>query len=136
MSFQIELDHIGIATPDLENAPFFKTLGLAHLGVEEVISEKVKVSFFDTLNSARIELLEPTSVDSPIAGFLTKRGPGIHHICFRVKGIEALVTHLKQAGVQLINEVPRAGAHNCRVVFIHPRSTGGVLIELSEKVES
>jgi methylmalonyl-CoA/ethylmalonyl-CoA epimerase len=136
LSFKIELDHIGIATSDLDQSPFFKILGLAQGGVEEVPSEKVKVGFYATENRANIELLEPTSDESPIAQFLQKRGPGIHHICFRVQGIDKMVAHLKDNGVQLINEEPRVGAHNCRVVFIHPRSTGGVLVELSEKVES
>ncbi len=133
MSFKIELDHIGIATHSLNDSPFFKLLGLPHLGVEEVATEKVKVSFYETLNKARIELLEPTDSESAVAKFIDKRGPGIHHICFRVSGIDALVAHLKKEGVHLINETPRPGAHNCRVVFIHPKSTGGVLVELSEK---
>ena len=133
MSFKIELDHIGIATQSIEGSPFFKTLGLEVGGLEEVPTEKVKVGFFQTGNNASIELLEPTSGESPIAKFMDKRGPGIHHICFRVQGIDDLVAHLKASGVQLINEVPRVGAHNCRVVFIHPKSTGGVLVELSEK---
>ena len=135
MSFNIELDHIGIATKSITDSPFFKTLGLADGGTEEVASEKVKVGFFNTGNDASIELLEPTDEGSPIAKFLDKRGPGIHHICFRVQGIDELVAHLKASGVQLINEEPRPGAHNCRVVFIHPKSTGGVLVELSEKGE-
>ncbi|MCB0378190.1 MAG: methylmalonyl-CoA epimerase [Bdellovibrionales bacterium] len=134
MSFKIELDHIGIATPSLEGNSFFKLLGLGDAGTEEVVTEKVKVGFFDTDNSARIELLKPTSEDSPIAKFMDKRGPGIHHICFRVQGIEDIAKRLKEAGVQLINEEPRMGAHHCKVVFIHPKSTGGVLVELSEKV--
>ena len=133
MSFNIELDHIGIATPSIESSSFFKILGLPDGGQEEVTSEKVKVGFYETLNKATIELLEPTSDESPIAKFLGKRGPGIHHICFRVKGMDALVKHLKDNNIQLINEEPRVGAHSCRVVFIHPKSTGGVLVELSEK---
>lgn len=136
MSFKIELDHIGIATKSLEESPFFKTLGLLDGGTEEVPSESVKVGFFNTGNNASIELLEPTNDESPIAKFLEKRGPGIHHICFRVEEIDKIVTHLKAEGVKLINEQPRPGAHNCRVVFIHPKSTGGVLVELSEKGES
>ena len=134
MSFKIELDHIGIATPSIENSDFFKTLGLSEGGVEVVDSEGVKVAFFGTENRANIELLEPTNSESPIAKFMDKRSPGIHHICFRVQGIDQLVAHLKEKGVRLINEEPRPGAHNCRVVFIHPKSTGGVLVELSEKV--
>lgn len=136
MSFKIELDHIGVATHSLKEADFFKILGLADGGVEEVPTEKVKVGFYETGNNATVELLEPTSDESPIAKFLDKRGPGIHHICFRVQGIDQLVSHLKAKGIRLINEEPRIGAHNCRVVFIHPKSTGGVLVELSEKGES
>lgn len=135
MSFNIELDHIGIATPSLGESDFFKLLGLPSGGEEVVATEKVKVGFFETLNKATVELLEPTDNDSPIAKFLDKRGPGVHHICFRVQDIEQLVQHLKENGVRLINEEPRKGAHNCRVVFIHPKSTGGVLVELSEKEE-
>ena len=133
MSFNIELDHIGIATKSLQDSTFFKTLGLPEAGVEEVVSEKVKVGFFETMNNAMIELLEPTAEDSPIAKFLDKRGPGIHHICFRVQGLDDLILHLKSNDVKFINEEPKMGAHNCRIVFIHPKSTGGVLVELSEK---
>lgn len=135
MSFKISLDHIGVATSSLEDSTFFKILGLPEAGVEEVPTEKVKVGFYQTANDATIELLEPTDSESPIAKFLDKRGPGIHHICFRVEGIDELVKHLKNQGVRLINEEPRVGAHNCRVVFIHPKSTGGVLVELSEKAK-
>lgn len=133
MSFKIELDHIGIATPNLSESNFFQLLGLKDLGTEEVPTEKVKVGFFETGNNATVELLEPTSEDSTIAKFMEKKGPGIHHICFRVQGIDELVQKLKAEGVRLINEEPRPGAHNCRVVFIHPKSTGGVLVELSER---
>ena len=136
MSFKIELDHIGIATSSIAESPFFKTLGLEVGGTEEVPTEKVKVGFFNTGNNAAIELLEPMDGESPIAKFLDKRGPGIHHICFRVQGIDEMVKKLKDSGVRLINEEPRPGAHNCRVVFIHPKSTGGVLVELSEKGDS
>ncbi len=135
MSFKIELDHIGVATPEIKDGNFFEVLGLSKGGVEEVPTENVKVGFFGTANKANIELLEPTHPESPIAKFLDKRGAGIHHICFRVQGIDELVKTLKAKGVQMINEVPRPGAHNCRVVFIHPKSTGGVLVELSEKVD-
>ncbi len=133
MSFKIRLDHIGVATKEVSDGNFFEILGLKKGGVEEVPTENVKVGFYGTENNANIELLEPTSDDSPIAKFLDKRGPGIHHICFRVEGIDEMVQMLKDKGVQLINEEPRPGAHNCRVVFIHPKSTGGVLVELSEK---
>ncbi|MEM7647083.1 MAG: methylmalonyl-CoA epimerase [Pseudomonadota bacterium] len=131
MSFKIKLDHIGIATPEIKDSNFFKLLGLLDGGTEEVPTEKVKVGFYGTDNGANIELLEPTADDSPIAKFISKRGSGIHHICFRVKNIEQMVEHLKSNNIRLINEEPRVGAHNCRVVFIHPKSTGGVLVELS-----
>ena len=136
MSFKIELDHIGVATPEITDNNFFKVLGLPDAGTETVESEGVKVGFFQTANKATIELLEAINEESPIAKFIDKRGPGIHHICFRVEGIEKMVEHLKEQGVRLINEEPRMGAHNCKVVFVHPKSTGGVLVELSEKVSS
>lgn len=135
MSFKIELDHIGVATPGITEGNFFDILGLKKGGVEEVPTEKVKVGFYGTDNQANIELLEPTDPESPIAKFLDKRGAGVHHICFRVQGIDEVVKVLKDKGVRLINEEPRPGAHNCRVVFVHPKSAGGVLVELSEKAE-
>lgn len=130
------LDHIGIAVESLvEGSKFYQALGFKNLHVEEVPTEKVKVGMYELANKARVELLEPTTPDSAVAKFLAKRGPGIHHICFRVKGIQALLDQLKSAGVQLIHEKPTPGAHGCLVAFIHPKSTGGVLIELSEKKE-
>lgn len=132
-SFRFEIDHIGIAVNSLdEGGAFYRALQMKESDREEVASEKVKVSFYPLENDANIELLEPTSDESPIRKFLDKRGPGIHHICLRVNKLDELVAHLKKNNVQLINEVPKIGAHNCRVVFVHPKSTGGVLIELSE----
>lgn len=134
--FTFELDHIGIAVESLDKGgEFYKALGLKEDHREEVKSEKVKVSFFPLGNDSNIELLEGSDPESPISKFIAKRGPGINHICFRVNNIDAIVAHLKSQNVQLINDVPRVGAHNCRVVFIHPKSTGGVLIELSEPGE-
>lgn len=101
--------------------------------VEEVPGEKVKVGMFELDNDARIELLEPMSSDSAIAKFLATRGPGIHHICLKVKNIRAILKTLKAQGVRLVHEEPVPGAHNCLIAFVHPKSTGGVLIELSEK---
>ncbi len=95
-------------------------------------SEKTKTGFFKLQNNSNLELLESMSEDGPIKKFLEKRGPGIHHICLRVKDISAVLTHLKEQGVRLINETPKKGAHDCLVAFIHPASTGGVLIELSQ----
>ncbi len=135
MKFEFELDHIGIAVPSLEQGfEFYKALGFSDIATEEVASQKVKVGFLPLGNQADIELLEPTSEDSPIKKFMDKRGPGIHHICLRVKNIEGVLTQLKAKGVRLINEVPTMGAHNCKVAFVHPSAAGGVLIELSEKM--
>jgi methylmalonyl-CoA/ethylmalonyl-CoA epimerase len=128
-----ELDHIGVAVESLAKGRlFYEALGLGEMTVEEVPSEKVKVGFFETENQARIELLEATDESSPIRKFLSSRGPGIHHICFKVNGLRAILQTLKAKGIQLINEEPRPGAHGCMVAFIHPKSTGGILIELSE----
>ncbi len=133
MKFEYELDHIGIAVESLASAmKFYQALGFESLGVEEVASEKVRTQFLKLENQANLELLEPTSDDSVIKKFLEKRGPGIHHICLRVSNIDEVVSNMKSKGIRLINEVPKMGAHNCRIVFIHPASTGGVLIELSE----
>lgn len=136
VSFKISLDHIGIATPQLGEQNFFKLLGLKDEGTETVESEGVRVGFWNTDNQAMIELLEPLQSDSVIQKFMDKKGPGIHHICFRVEGLDKLVLKLRDLGVRLINEEPRTGAHGCRVVFVHPKSTGGVLVELSEKGSS
>lgn len=128
-----ELDHLGVAVRSLdEGVKFYRALGFSEMPIEEVPTEQVRVGFLHLANQASIELLEPTSDESPIAKFVAKRGPGIHHVCLRVKGIDVVVAKLKQAGVRLINETPRPGAHGCRVVFVHPASTGGVLLELSE----
>jgi methylmalonyl-CoA epimerase len=135
-SFRFEIDHIGVAVNDLESGgAFYRALQMHEADREEVASEKVKVAFYPLENDANIELLEATSQESPIHKFIEKRGTGVHHICLRVNKLDELVAHLKKNQVQLINETPRLGAHNCRVVFVHPKSTGGVLIELSEPQE-
>jgi methylmalonyl-CoA/ethylmalonyl-CoA epimerase len=137
LDFDFELDHIGIAVSTLDKGfEFYKALGFSSMEVEEVKSEKVKTGFLQLGNRATLELLEPTSEDSVIKKYLDKKGPGIHHICLRVKGIDGVVESLKAKGVRMINETPKDGAHGCRVAFIHPASTGGVLIELSEKMTS
>lgn len=136
MKLTFELDHLGVAVESLEQGrSFYETLGLGPMTTERVDSEKVTVGFFELANDARIELLEPTAPDSPVAKFMAKRGPGIHHICLRVPDIRAVLKALKAQGVQLINEEPRPGAHGCQVAFIHPKSTGGLLIELSQPGE-
>lgn len=132
-----ELDHIGIAVRSLEEGlSFYKALGFTEHPVEEVASEDVRVAFLVCRNQTSIELLEPMSKSGPIGRFLDSRGPGIHHICVRVREIEAVAKKLVDAGVKLINETPRPGAQGCDVVFVHPKSAGGVLVELSEKRRS
>ena len=130
-----KLDHIGIAVRSLEQgAKIYETLGLAIEHVETVETQKVKTAFL-SVGDANLELLEPTSPDSPIAKFIEKRGEGIHHICLRVENIEEHLARLKAEGYRLINEAPVPGAHGCRVAFLHPAAGNGVLIELSEKSE-
>lgn len=131
----MELDHIGIAVDNLQSSQaIYQLLGWTSMPTEVVESEKVKVGFLQLDNHCAIELLESTSSDGPIAKFIEKRGPGIHHICLRVKNIRKVMSELKASNVTLLNEEPKVGAHNCLVCFIHPKSTGGVLIELSEKL--
>jgi len=129
-----KVDHIGIAVPDIEQALKFWAEGL-NIEVthrEEVASQKVKTAFLP-VGETNVELLEPTSEESPIAKAIAKRGPGIHHLCFQVDDINAALEHLKEQGVTLINPEPVPGAHGMLVAFVHPKSTGGILIELSQK---
>ncbi|HEX7832062.1 MAG TPA: methylmalonyl-CoA epimerase [Thermoanaerobaculia bacterium] len=128
------LDHIGIAVRSLESAKIYQDLGLEIEHIETVETQRVKTAFL-SVGDSNLELLEPTSPDSPIAKFIEKRGEGIHHICFRVDDIEAHLERLKAAGYRLINDAPVPGAHGCRVAFLHPAAGNGVLIELSEKHE-
>lgn len=129
-----ELDHIGIAVNSLaEGRVFYEALGFSGMTEELVEREKVRVGCFTVNNGARIELLEPTMKDSPVAKFLEKRGPGVHHICLRVQNIREVMKRLKANGIQVLSEEPSPGAHNCLIAFVHPKSAGGVLIELSEK---
>ncbi len=130
---KFELDHIGIAVPSIDLAlDFYKAMGWTEFSTEVVPTEKVKVAFVGLANNSNIELLEPTSDDSVIKKFLDKRGPGIHHICLRVKNLDKVLEDLKKKNIRLVDQNPRVGAHNCRVAFVHPSATGGVLIELSE----
>jgi methylmalonyl-CoA/ethylmalonyl-CoA epimerase len=128
------LDHIGIAVRSLETTKIYEDMGLEVEHVEIVETQRVKTAFL-SVGDSNLELLEPTSPDSPIAKFIEKRGEGIHHLCFRVDDIEAHLARLKSAGYRLINEAPVPGAHGCRVAFLHPAAGNGVLIELSEKHE-
>ena len=130
---KVTIDHIGIAVSSISEALAFyrDALGLEVQAPEEVGSQRVRAHFIQTGDSA-LELLEPTSDDSPIARYLAKRGPGIHHVTLRVDDISAALAQLKARGVRLIDDVPRPGAHGSRVAFIHPSSTHGVLIELKQ----
>ena len=130
----MKIDHIGIATNAFAEATsvFCDTLGLSAGETEEVPSQKVRVAMLP-VGESRIELLEATSPDSPISKFLARRGPGIHHIAFGVSDIRVALADLKSKGIRLIDEEPRAGSGGCLVAFLHPSSTGGVLIELVER---
>jgi methylmalonyl-CoA/ethylmalonyl-CoA epimerase len=129
-----KLDHIGIAVKSLDAAKIYEVLGLHIEHTETVATQKVNTAFL-SVGDSNLELLEPTSPDSPIAKFIEKRGEGIHHICLRVDDLESHLERLKAAGYRLVNEAPVPGAHGCRVAFLHPSAGNGVLIELSEKVE-
>jgi methylmalonyl-CoA epimerase len=128
-----KLDHIGIAVKDLDQALAFycDALGLEIEAPEEVPSQRVRAHFIPIGESA-LELLEATAPDSPIARYLEKRGPGIHHITLRVDDIHAALTRLKEKGVRLIDEMPRPGAEGALVAFIHPSAAHGVLVELKQ----
>ncbi len=127
------IDHIAIAVNDIDDVARFytDTLKLDLSGVEVVTGQKAKVGFLK-IGESNIELVQPASDDSPLVKFLETRGPGIHHICFEVEDIQKEVEELKKQGVRMIDETPRPGAHNTRVAFIHPKSSGGILIELNE----
>lgn len=127
----MKIDHIGIATRELKEATavWQEALGLELDSTEEVTEQGVRVAMLP-IGETRIELLEPLSQDSPVARFLEKRGPGLHHIAIRVDDIQAALGKLKQRGARLIDETPRVGAGGCLIAFIHPASTNGVLLEL------
>jgi len=132
----MKIDHIGIAVKSLSEAVrvYEQAIGLNVAGYDQVDEQGVRVAML-TIGESRIELLEPTRPDSPIEKFMTKRGEGIHHIAIRVDNIEEALARLKTAGVRLIDETPRPGAHNTRIAFVHPSSTHGVLMELVEHHE-
>lgn len=128
------IEHIGIAVKSLEEAiPFWEEkLGLKCYNIEEVKEQKVKTAFF-MIGQSKIELLESTDPDGPIGKFIEKKGEGIHHLAFAVKGIENQLEELSENGVQLIDHQPRKGAEGLDIAFLHPKATQGVLIELCEK---
>jgi methylmalonyl-CoA/ethylmalonyl-CoA epimerase len=129
------VNHIGIAVRsiDAQRSYYEGILGAAFEGFEVVADQKVRVAFF-RFGDVRFELLEPTDPSSPVAAFLEKRGEGLHHVALTVEGIEERIAELKGAGVRMIDEVPRPGAHHTRIAFLHPKSTFGVLTELCEPV--
>lgn len=128
-----KINHIGVAVTSIEEAvPFYRdSLGMIYSGTEEVPSQLVKVAFL-CVGESKIELLEPTSPESPVAKFLEKNGPGVHHIAYGVEDIEAAIAQLVAKGTRMIDSAPRNGAHGARIAFIHPKSSGGVLTELCE----
>ncbi len=128
-----KINHIGIVVSSLENQiPFYRdVLKLTFLGEENVPDQKVRVAMFQC-GEVKIELLEPTGPDSPIATFLEKKGPGIHHIAYESDSIEREIVSLKEAGIRLIDSEPRTGAHGTKIAFIHPASSGRILTELCE----
>ena len=130
------IDHIAIAVHDIDEAAEFYTdiLRLDLSGVEVVAEQKTKVGFL-RIGESNIELVQPTSHDSPLVKFLETRGPGIHHICLEVDDIQREMEELRKRGARMIDEEPRPGAHNTRVAFVHPKSSGGVLIELNQLPE-
>lgn len=131
------LSHVGIAVKSIENSSrtFSKLFNLTKSHTEEVKDQKVKVTFFE-IGEGGIELLEPTSTESPVAKFIEKRGEGVHHLSFEVDDIEAEITRLKGEGFQMVDEKPRLGADGFKVAFLHPKSTHGVLVEISQKMNS
>lgn len=127
-----QIDHIGIAVEDLPAAiAAYEALGFVATGTEEVPEQKVRVALFPC-GESRVELLESTDPEGPIGKFIAKRGPGIHHIAYRVEDIDAALATLKAGGVRLIDEEPRTGAGGMRIAFVHPAATGGVLMEVCE----
>ncbi len=131
-----KVDHIGVAVSNLEEALKIYTdvLGLKLHGTEVVEEQKVRVAFMP-VGDTEIELLESTDAEGPIAKFIEKRGEGIQHVAFRVDDIEEALEQMRQQGVRLIDEKPRYGAGGARIAFLHPKATGGVLVELCERKE-
>ncbi len=127
------IDHIGVAVPDLEAAlaPYVDGLGIQVARREEVATERVRIAMLP-VGGTNIELLEPTDPESPVAKFIERRGPGVHHIALAVDDIEAAMERMRAAGVRMIDEAPRAGAGGTRVAFAHPKAFHGVLVELVE----
>ena len=135
---RIYLDHIGIACESLdESSNFWSLLGLIQ-GKDELVEDQgVRTRFFSTSPNdpatPKIELLEPTNQNTPIGKFLSKRGPGVQQVCFRVEDINGVISTLLDNGIHMIDTEPKQGAHGAMIAFVHPKSTGGVLVELAQK---
>lgn len=130
------LNHVGIAVRSIEDQRSYyeDALGAEFEGFEDVPSQKVRVGFF-RVDNVRLELLEPTDPNGPIAKFLDKRGEGLHHLAFSVDDIQTRIDELKKTGIQMIDDEPRGGAHHMQIAFLHPKSTHGVLTELCEPAQ-
>ncbi len=130
----LKIDHIGIAVNSIEDSLKFyeNVLGLKSAGTEVVAEQRVRVAFLPTGDS-EVELLEATSEDSPIAKYIAKNGEGVQHIAYRVENIEAAIAEMKAQGMRMIDETPRYGAGGAKIAFCHPKSTGGVLVELCQR---
>jgi len=137
MSMYRRITHIGVAVRDLRNATelFSKLLGVKEGLTEHVAEQKVKATFF-RIGDGGIELLEPTGPDSAIAKFIEKRGEGVHHLSFEVDDLEDEIERLKKEGFMMVDDKPRVGADGYRVAFLHPKTTNGVLVEISEKTRA
>ncbi len=127
-----KIDHLGIAVKSIDEAmKFYTSLGMTVDHIEEVAAQKVRVAMIN-VGGVNVELLEPTSPDSPIAKAIEKKGEGLHHIAYSVDDIKAALAKLKAEGVPLVNEEPMVGAHNKLIAFVHPKGVNGVLTELSQ----
>jgi len=130
----LKIDHLGIAVNSIDDGKKFWSdiLGLEFEGAETVEEQKVTTAFFP-VSESEVELMESTSPDGPVAKYIEKRGAGIQHVAFRVENIDAALAELKEKGVKLIDQEPRIGAGGARIAFLHPKATGGVLVELCER---
>jgi methylmalonyl-CoA/ethylmalonyl-CoA epimerase len=130
----LKIDHLGIAVNSIEDGKNFwaQTLGLHFEGAETVAEQKVTTAFFP-VGESEVELLESTSPDGPVAKFIEKKGTGFQHVAFRVENIEEALEELKGKGIQLIDQKPRIGAGGAKIAFLHPKATGGILVELCER---
>jgi len=132
----LKIDHLGIAVKNIESALKFysESLGLKLEGEEVIADQKVRTAFLP-IGDTEVELLESTAPDGPVAKFVEKKGEGLHHIAFKVDGLDSVLQELEKKGIQLIDSTPRIGAGNKRIAFLHPKDTFGVLVELSEDIK-